>query len=85
VHCHRRPPDVRQPTKISLTIACTIGKDQEEVYLGMTLDSLQEDLDVDAISEGQRFSCTLIIISKNTNTAVRLQINYTSTSADSSN
>ena len=41
-------------------------KDQEEVYdLGMTLDALQEYLDVDAM--GQQFSFTLI--SKNTITA----------------
>ena len=63
-----------------LVLTCTIAKNQEEVYLGMTLDALQEDdIDVDAIRDGlkgHRFNCTLII-SKNQITAVRLQKAYT--------
>jgi hypothetical protein len=67
-------------TDRDVTVSCTIAKHQEEVYLGMTLDALQEELvDVDCIRDclkGQRFHCTLII-SKNTITAARLQKDYT--------
>jgi hypothetical protein len=62
-----------------LVLSCTIGKNQEEVYLGMTLEQLQDEIDVDAIRDGlkgQRFTCTLIISKKNI-TAVRLQKCYT--------
>jgi hypothetical protein len=66
-------------TDKDLALTCTIAKNQEEVYLGMTLDSLQEDdIDVDAIRDGlkgQRFNCTLII-SQNSITAIRLRKDY---------
>jgi hypothetical protein len=67
-------------TDEDILIACTMGMGQEEVYLGMTLDDLQEELDVDEIREGlkgKRFSCTLIVNKKNI-TAVHLrEINTT--------
>jgi hypothetical protein len=61
------------------TIECTIAKNQEATYLGLSLDNLQnDDIDVDSIREilvGQRFMCTLVISKTNT-TVIRLQKDY---------
>lgn len=47
------------------TVECTIAKDQELEFIGMTLDELQaEDIDVDSIRDsliGKQFRCTLAI------------------------
>jgi hypothetical protein len=57
------------------TVECTIGAGQEAAYLGMTLEDLDKEDDVDLIRVGQvgkRFRCTLAI-SKNNIAAINLK------------